>query len=77
MKTFGKDQIKAYVAGQGRTCPFCGSTMIEGNDFETGAGEAEQEMCCLDCHGEWIDRYTLTWALARTLPDGWVFEEQG
>lgn len=40
-------------------CPFCQSDNIEGEEIETGGGEASQQMGCNDCGEEWVDGYRL------------------
>lgn len=40
-------------------CPFCNSKNIEGEEVETGGGEASQQMGCNDCGEEWVDGYRL------------------
>ena len=52
-------QKKAYIEGGGVSCPFCGSSDIEGQFVEVDAGRATQPMGCLKCDHQWTDQYVL------------------
>ena len=57
---------KQYVEAGGTRCPICRSDQIEGESVQAFyAGEATQEVSCLDCHAEWVDCYTLTGMILR------------
>lgn len=42
-------------------CPFCKSHQIEGDHVHVEAGEAWQEVSCLDCDRIWSEIYTLSY----------------
>jgi hypothetical protein len=42
------------------SCPFCGSTDIEGGNFDVDDGLSIQKVYCLECDKEWLDCYQLT-----------------
>lgn len=53
-----EQQKKNYIDIRGSSCPYCGSTSIEGTgvtDFD--ASYAWNEIRCLDCNKTWEDRY--------------------
>ena len=50
---------KAHIKGKGISCPFCGSSSIEGGFIEIEKGKALQGMECTECEGEWQDIYEL------------------
>lgn len=51
---------KEYVKGDGMTCPFCHSKMIEGDGSINFEGDiVSQNIYCLDCHKTWQDLYKL------------------
>ena len=54
------EQRKAYLQGEGASCPYCGVTDIEGQSVDIDTCHATQEVRCLECGEEWLDIYTLT-----------------
>lgn len=52
-------RVLEYVDNKGTACPHCKSDMFVGGPIETGGGEANQEMSCLECDASWTDRYQL------------------
>jgi hypothetical protein len=54
-----QDKVKPYIQRGGVACPFCGSSNIEGRQFDVQAGTAWQPMTCMDCNREWNDVYRL------------------
>jgi transposase-like protein len=52
---------KEYVRTGGYSCPFCGSSQIEGvGSFDFSDNTVYQNVVCYDCKKEWTDEYTLT-----------------
>lgn len=56
---FTREQVKEYLKDCGLRCPYCGSDQIEGDEWNSGAGEAWQEIRCLACDKKWDDLYNL------------------
>jgi hypothetical protein len=50
---------KEYIEKGGNSCPFCGSTAIDGNGVEIEKGKAFQPCSCNRCGKEWTDIYIL------------------
>ena len=50
---------KAHIKGKGLSCPFCGSSSIQGDFIEIEAGKAFQQMGCTECEAKWQDVYEL------------------
>ncbi len=50
---------KTHIKGKGLSCPFCGSSSIQGGFIEIEAGKAFQRMGCTECEAEWQDVYEL------------------
>lgn len=49
-----------YVSGGGVHCPACCADNIEGGEWNSEAGQATQNVRCLNCEARWQDVYTLT-----------------
>jgi len=58
-KALTTKQIKKYIKDGGGTCPYCGSSTLDGDSGEFGEN-CSQEVSCVDCGRQWIDLYTLT-----------------
>ena len=54
-----KEQVAAYVDGDGLVCPFCGGAIGDGGSVDIEPGCAFQEMTCADCGETWTDVYWL------------------
>jgi len=54
-----KKQVKSYVKAGGVKCPYCNSEQIVCRSVDIDAGDAYQDISCLDCGKEWIDVYNL------------------
>ena len=50
---------KAHIKGKGLSCPFCGTSSIQGSFIEIETGKAFQQMGCTECGAEWQDVYKL------------------
>ena len=50
---------KAHIKGKGLSCPFCGSSSIQGGFIEIEKGKALQGMGCTECEAHWQDVYEL------------------
>lgn len=48
-----------YLADS-NSCPFCGSSDVEGDSFDVDAGGVWQPIVCTTCNRKWNDLYTLT-----------------
>lgn len=55
-----KEQKKNYINGGNCSCPFCGSSDIEGGHIEVDCNEAYQPIYCSSCEKAWNDIYRLT-----------------
>ncbi|HOX57864.1 MAG TPA: hypothetical protein PLC99_13335 [Verrucomicrobiota bacterium] len=58
-----------YLASGGIFCPHCRGEDIEGGPVDISAGEATQEVTCLECEAVWHDVYTLTGVESVESPD--------
>jgi len=56
MKKLNIEAVKVYFAQGGEECPFCGGTNLEGSSFDVEEGTTAQDMFCVDCEKEWVDR---------------------
>ena len=53
-------QVRRYVETDGYlSCPYCGSSAMEGRQIESETNRLYQEMLCLTCGKTWVDGYTL------------------
>jgi transposase-like protein len=59
-ETLTQEQIDQYVAGDGLSCPHCGSQDLEGGRFASDGGGAFQRVDCHGCKASWVDCYSLT-----------------
>lgn len=59
MPQLTQEQIQMYLAAGGLRCPYCGSTQIQGNEWNADSGSATQEVGCNDCDESWLDVYSL------------------
>ena len=50
---------KAHIKGKGLSCPFCGTSSIQGSFIEIETGKTFQRMRCTECEAEWQDVYEL------------------
>ena len=50
---------KAHIKGKGLSCPFCGSSSIQGGFTEIEEGKAFQQMGCTACEAHCQDVYKL------------------
>ena len=50
---------KAHIKGKGLSCPFCGTSSIQGGFIEIEEGKALQGMECTECEAHWQDVYKL------------------
>ena len=50
---------RRYIKERGLSCPFCGSSSIEGGFIKVETGKAFQKMCCAKCEERWQDIYEL------------------
>ena len=48
-----------HIKGKGLSCPFCGSSSIQGGFIEIETGKAFQKMGCTACEAHWQDVYEL------------------
>jgi len=61
----GKDALteadaRAYVAGGGSLCPYCGSDDLEAGRIEVDSGGAWQDVECAGCRRLWREVFALT-----------------
>ena len=52
--------VEQYVKGKPNLCPFCKSDEIEGEGVSIEDKEAFQDITCLSCGSQWMDRYKLS-----------------
>ena len=50
----------AYRKAGGGICPICKGGQIEGGSLDVDGPACFQVVSCLDCGGEWRDRYVLS-----------------
>lgn len=50
---------QTYIKRKGLSCPFCGSSSIQGDFIEVEEGKAFQRMGCTECEKQWQDVYEL------------------
>ena len=51
------------------TCPYCGSTDLEGGSVTVEGNEAWQDVGCLDCGADWTDVWQASHREARGNPE--------
>jgi len=60
MRTLSEEEIEAYVASQGKECPWCKSRNIEETGFLDMTDQwTSNEMKCLECKALWHALYVL------------------
>lgn len=64
------EQQHKYIERGGTRCPCCGSSDISGNEWNSDAGYATQEVGCDNCQAQWLDEYTLTEVIVQDDGDG-------
>ena len=61
MKTITSEQAKQnYLENFGNLCPFCGSTNLTADHFETQDNHVFRNVACEGCNKEWAEEFTLT-----------------
>jgi hypothetical protein len=66
MPALTPDQVKEYVARNGKVCPYCGKVDgPEGGPIEVENNEATQEVVCNGCNASWVDLFDLVLADVR------------
>jgi hypothetical protein len=63
------DQIKAYIAGGGRTCPLCEGNVLSHSNNELVLGTIYRDMTCDACKAEWTACYEVDRILDYDLPE--------
>lgn len=56
MRTLTEEE---YVKLGGGKCPFCRSNQIDGGFVNIEAGDAYQDITCIECNRVWTDHYIL------------------
>lgn len=78
------EQIKAYIAGEERSCPFCHSQDIaaitDGDSFEgefepIWDNEVKRELVCATCKKSWREYYKLQ-DIEELDEDGWAIPNE-